>query len=178
MSSNPEGPHGAVLSGLLASLFNTSHTLSWNFWSPKYIVVQTACSANVLVLFFKIINMLSYIFSQTLLCTHWLRACPTMSCIHLVQLFVVLYACKFIDQMYQNYLQNKTREQLTISCGVVMTSSPLDSGSVRFSACENCCSDAISIPPSLDMAACLEIFCRFHCTYGGATWTNPLTSIC
>ena len=51
-----------------------------------------------------------------------------------MQLFVVLYACKFIDQMYQNYLQNKTREQLTISCGVVMTSSPLDSGSDRFSA--------------------------------------------
>ena len=120
-------------------------------------------------------TLCKFIFFQTLLCTHWLKACPTMSCIHLVQLFVVLYACKFIDQMYQNYLQNKMREQLTISCGVVMTSSPLDSGSVRFSACENCCSDAICTPPSFDMVACLEIFCHFRCTYGGATWTNPLT---
>ena len=73
------------------------------------------------------------------------------------QLFVVLYACKFIDQMYQNYLQNKTREQLTISCGVVMTSSPLDSGSDRFSARENCCLDAICTPPSFNMVVCLEV---------------------
>ena len=100
---------------------------------------------------------------------------------HALQCHVFIYysyfwCCMHVNLLTKCYLQNKTREQLTISCGVVMTSSPLDSGSVRFSACENCCSDAICTPPSFDMVACLEIFCHFRCTYGGATWTNPLTS--
>ena len=169
MSSNPECPHGAVLSGLLALLFNTSHALSWNFRSPNFVLLlckHLNCKPAEL----DLCKFIFFISPQTLLCTHWLRAwaCPTMSCVHLLQLFVVLYACKFIDQMYQNYFQNKTREQLTISCGVVMTSSPLDSGSVCFSVHENC-SDAICTPPSFDMVACLEIFYHFRCTYVGAT---------
>ena len=99
-------------------------------------------SWNVHLVFF--VNMQSFEMVYLLSCT-------------LSKLIFSYHLKGYYWQLYSNYLQSKTREQLAISCGTVTTSFVLDSGSVRFSAHEKCCSDA-TCTPSFDMIACLRIF--------------------